>query len=225
MYLHIPKLLNEESLGLVDELVTSGEFVDGAATTGAPTKSVKKNLQINFNEHPKREQFLKMITATVNTTPLMRSATLPRRMTYPLLSKYEEGMAYGWHIDNPIMSAMGNPVRTDIACTIFISGSADYDGGELVVQTPSGEVRAKLERGDAFIYPATSRHQVLEVTRGTRLAVVFWIQSMVPDASKRETLYDLSIAYDRVLQDTPQSEALQRIQRSQTNLLRRWGQV
>lgn len=225
MYLHIPKLLNEESLKLVDELVASGEFVDGTATTGAPTKSVKKNLQINFNEHPKREQFLQMITATVNTTPLMRTATLPRRMTYPLLSKYEEGMAYGWHIDNPIMSAMGNPVRTDIACTIFISGSADYDGGELVVQTPSGEVRAKLERGDAFIYPATSRHQVLEVTRGTRLAVVFWIQSIVPDASKRETLYDLSIAYDRVLKDTPQSEALQRIQRSQTNLLRRWGQV
>ncbi len=55
--------------------------------------------------------------------------------------------------------------------------------------------------------------------------MVFWIQSMVADAAKRETLYDLSIAYDRVLKDAPKSEALQYIQRSQTNLLRRWAQV
>ncbi len=225
MYQHIPNLLDEASLKLVDEIIASGQFADGAATTGAPTKSVKNNLQLNFDEHPKREQFLQMITSTVNSNARMRAATLPRRMTHPMLSKYQQGMAYGWHINNPVMSSMGALVRTDIACTLFLNSSSDYDGGELVVQSPSGEVRVKLERGDAFIYPATNRHQVLEVTRGERLAVVFWIQSIVADASKRELLHDLSIAYDRVLRDTPQSEALQFIQRSQTNLLRRWGEV
>ncbi len=225
MYLRIPKLLDEESLKLVDGLVKAGPFTDGAATTGAPTKSVKKNLQINLNEHPQRDQFLQMITSTVNTNPMMRSAALPRRMTFPLLSKYETGMAYGWHIDNPIMSSMGNPVRTDIACTVFISDSSEYEGGELIVRTSSGDVRVKLERGDAFIYPATSRHQVLEVTSGARIALVFWIQSIVADAGKREVLHDLSVAYDRILKEAPESEALQHIQRSQTNLLRRWGQV
>lgn len=225
MYLRIPNFLNEENLKVVDEIITSSEFVDGSATTGGPTKAVKKNLQIDFTKHPDRDQLLQMITATANSNSMLRAATLPRRMTHPLLSKYETGMSYGWHIDNPIMNIMGNPVRTDIACTVFISDSADYEGGELIVRTSSGDARVKLERGDAFIYPATSRHQVLEVTSGERLALVFWIQSMVADASKREILHDLGIAYDRVLKESPESEALQVIQRSQTNLLRRWGEV
>lgn len=156
MYLRIPNFLNSESLKLVDELIEGGQFTDGTVTTGGPTKSVKKNLQIDFSGHPQRDQFLQIITATVNSDSMMRSAVLPRRMTYPLLSKYETGMSYGWHIDNPIMSSMGNPVRTDIACTVFISNSADYQGGELVVRSSSGDVRVKFDRGDAFIYPATS---------------------------------------------------------------------
>ena len=225
MYLRIPKFLNDQSLTFVDELIARSQFIDGAATTGAPTKAAKRNLQIDFAQHPQRDQFMQMITTTVNSNPMMRSAALPRRMTYPLLSKYETGMSYGWHLDNPIMSAMGSPVRTDIACTVFINDSSDYEGGELVARTSSGDVRVKLDRGDAFIYPATSRHQVLEVTSGNRVAVVFWIQSMVADAGKREILHDLSVAYDRILKDSPESEALQYIQRSQTNLLRSWSQV
>lgn len=225
MYLRIPNLLSEENLQFVDQLVAASQFIDGTATTGAPTKSAKNNLQIDLTNHPNREQFLQMMSAAVNSNPAMRAAALPRKMTSPLLSKYEQGMAYGWHIDNPIMSSMGNPIRTDIACTVFLSDSSSYEGGELIVRTASGDMRVKFDRGDAFIYPATSRHQVLEVTSGERLAIVFWIQSMIADAGKRETLHDLSIAYDRVMQETPKSEALQIIQRAQTNLLRRWGQV
>lgn len=225
MYLRVPKFLNDQNLKLVDELIASSQFIDGAATTGGPTKAAKKNLQVDFSQNPQRDQLLQMITTTLNSNPMLRAATLPRRMTHPLLSKYEKGMSYGWHIDNPIMNIMGNPIRTDIACTVFISNSSDYEGGELIVRTSSGDAKVKLERGDAFVYPATSRHQVLEVTSGERLAVVFWIQSMVPDADKREILHDLSVAYDRILKETPDSEALQSIQRSQTNLLRHWSQV
>lgn len=225
MYLRIPNLLSEENLQFVDQLLAASQFVDGSATTGAPTKSAKNNLQIDLANNPNREKFLQLMSTAVNGNPAMRAAALPRKMTSPLLSKYEKGMAYGWHIDNPIMSSMGNPIRTDIACTVFLSDSSSYEGGELVVRTASGDMRVKFNRGDAFIYPATSRHQVLEVTSGERLAIVFWIQSMVPDAGKRETLHDLSMAYDRVMTESPQSEALQIIQRAQTNLLRRWGQV
>lgn len=225
MYLRVPKFLDDEAMKLVDDFLAAGSFIDGAATTGTPTKSVKKNLQIDFGSHPKRDEFLQLITAKVNANAMMRATALPHRMTYPLISKYETGMSYGWHIDNPIMPSMGNPVRTDIACTIFISGSSGYDGGELNVRTASGDIRVKLERGDAFVYPATSRHQVMEVTRGERLAIVFWIQSMIADASKRELLHDLGVAYDRVLKDNPESEALQAIQRAQTNLVRRWSEV
>ena len=63
-------------------------------------------------------------------------------------------MSYGWHVDSAIMSAMGTPVRSDIACTLFLGDSSSYDGGDLIVRSSSGDVNIKLERGDAFLYPA-----------------------------------------------------------------------
>jgi PKHD-type hydroxylase len=225
MFVRILKLLNGENLQLVDELVTGGTFTDGAATTGNPTKSAKKNLQLELATHPRRDDFLRMVSQTLNANPVIRSVALPKRMTMPLVSKYETGMAYGWHIDNPLMYSMGNTVRTDVAGTIFVSDKNSYDGGELVVRSAFGDARVKLDRGDCFLYPATSRHQVLPVTRGERVAIVFWIQSIVADPAKRELLYDLELAYDVMLKENPQSEALQMLQRAQTNLVRRWSEV
>ncbi len=225
MFVRIPNVLNKENLQFVDELVAHGKFADGAATTGAPTKSVKHNLQLDLAAHPRRDEFLRMINQALNANSVVRGVAMPKRMTMPLISKYETGMAYGWHIDNPLMFAMGNTVRTDIAGTLFISDRNSYEGGELMVRTASGDIKVKLDRGDCFLYPATQRHQVLPITRGVRIAVVFWIQSMIADPAQRELLHDLELAYELVLKENPQSEALQMIQRAQTNLVRRWSEV
>ncbi|NKB35110.1 MAG: Fe2+-dependent dioxygenase [Pseudomonadales bacterium] len=225
MFIRIAKLLNESQLSFLDEFVTSGNFVDGSATTGVPTKAVKKNLQIDLANHPKRDEFFKLISQAMNENKIVRSSVLPLRMTLPILSKYETNMSYGWHVDNAIMSALGTPVRSDIACTLFLSDPKSYDGGELIVRSGTGDANVKLERGDAFLYPATSRHQVTAVTRGERIAVVFWIQSMVAESAKREILYDLELAYDRVMNENPKSEAAQAIQRAQANLVRRWSET
>ena len=94
-----------------------------------------------------------------------------------------------------------------------------------LIKATTGDVKAKLERGDAFLYPSTNRHQVTEVTSGERLAIVFWIQSMIADAGKREILCDLELAYDQLRKENPTSEAAQMIQRAQSNLVRRWSEV
>ena len=225
MFVRIPDLLNEQQLQFVDELINSGSFSDGAATTGEPTKSVKHNLQLDLDQHPKREEFLRMITQLVTTHRVVRATTMPKRLSVPLISKYQAGMAYGWHVDNAIMPGLGSPVRTDAACTIFLNSSDSYEGGELLARTSTGDVKIKLDRGHAVIYPASSRHQVTEVTSGERLAIVFWIQSLIADSMQRDILYDLELAYDRVLSENPQSEAAQMIQRAQSNLVRRWSDV
>lgn len=151
MFVRIPNVLNAENLQFVDELVAHGKFADGAATTGGPTKAAKHNLQLNLAAHPKRDEIQRMINQALNTNPMVRALAMPQRMTMPLISKYETGMAYGWHIDNSLMSAMGNTVRTDIAGTLFISDKKNYDGGELMVRTATGDIQAKLERGDCFL--------------------------------------------------------------------------
>ena len=58
MYLRVPKFLDDQNLKFVDELVASSRFIDGTATTGRPTKAAKKNLQIDFTEHPQRDQLM-----------------------------------------------------------------------------------------------------------------------------------------------------------------------
>ena len=82
-------------------------------------------------------------------------------------------------------------MRTDISCTVFLSDPADYDGGELVIEDTFGEQRVKLAAGDMVLYPGTSVHRVLPVTRGQRVASYFWIQSMVRSDEQRRLLFDM----------------------------------
>ena len=224
MLVRILKLLNEDQLKAVEDVIASGQFEDGAITTGAPTKAVKNNEQLALASHPGHQEILRGINELFLKHPLIRSTALPLRITPPLISRYREGQAYGWHIDNPIMTGIGGPVRSDLACTIFLSDSSTYDGGELHLRTQSGDARVKLERGDAVIYPATFQHEVTAVTRGERLALVLWIQSMIADPGKREVLHELNMAYNHVMKENPGSEALQLIQRTQSNLIRRWAE-
>jgi PKHD-type hydroxylase len=100
-------------------------------------------------------------------------------------------MGFGAHVDNAIRNGPGRRVRTDVSCTLFLSDPADYDGGELVIQDSFGEQRVKGAAGDMAIYPATSLHRVEPVTRGSRLAAFFWVQSMVRRDDQRTLLYQL----------------------------------
>lgn len=225
MLVRIQNLLSQDDLDAIDKLIASGRFVDGKTTAGSRAQDIKNNKQFDQSNPAVQEQLKQILNRVMNSNPMMRAAVLPRRITQPLISQYEVGMSYGWHVDNAIMLSPSGPVRTDVACTIFLSSSADYDGGELILSTSSGDVQIKLERGDALLYPAVSRHQVKEVRSGTRTAIVLWIQSMVADASKREILYDLELAYDRLVKENPKSESIQFLQRSQANLIRRWSEV
>ena len=54
-----------------------------------------------------------------------------------------------------------------------------------------GEHQVKLPAGDLILYPSTSLHQVLPVTRGERVCSFFWSQSQIRDDAKRALLYSL----------------------------------
>jgi PKHD-type hydroxylase len=55
------------------------------------------------------------------------------------------------------------------------------------------------------------------------LAAVGWIQSYVPDITQRETLFDLSVARERLAQAGVAREELLRLDKSISNLLRMWA--
>jgi PKHD-type hydroxylase len=130
-----------------------------------------------------------MVLQAYRQSPEFQTFAIPKRLLLPIYSRYEPGMAYGAHIDNALMSE----IRTDLATTLFLSRPDTYDGGELVIETPVGEERIKLDAGEAIVYAASTVHYVAPVTRGVRLAAVTWIQSVVRDERIRAILFDLSV--------------------------------
>ena len=94
-------------------------------------------------------------------------------------------------------------IRTDLSATLFLTEPEDYDGGELVIEDTYGAQCVKLPAGDLVLYPATSLHRVTPVTRGSRVASFFWIQSMVRDDAQRTLLFDLDVSIQRITRDAP----------------------
>jgi PKHD-type hydroxylase len=168
-----------------------------------------------------------MILAALERHPLFISAALPCRVFPPIFNRYDVGMSLGTHVDNSIRPVMGTPfrVRTDLAATLFLSQPDEYDGGELVVDDVYGAHAVKLPAGEMVLYPATSLHHVTPVRRGTRLASIFWIQSMVRDDSHRRLLFELDMAINQVNQALPNHAAVVALTNCYHNLLRRDAEV
>jgi PKHD-type hydroxylase len=72
------------------------------------------------------------------------------------------------------------------------------------------------------LYPGTSLHQVTPVTRGTRTACFFWVQSMVRDGTQRALLFDLDMSIVRLNQDASGHPSLVPLTGCYHNLLRMW---
>ena len=230
MLLQIPGVLQEADLRAIrTRLETAGDaWVDGRATAGHQGAQVKHNLQIAEGSTVARE-LGEPVIASLERNPLFISAALPSRIYPPLFNRYDgaQGMHFGNHVDGAVrlLPGTGMKIRTDLSATLFISAPGEYEGGELLIEDATGARSVKLPAGDMVLYPATSLHRVTPVTRGTRLASFFWIQSMVRDDTQRTLLFDLDMAIVRLTRDAPGHAALVSLTGCYHNLLRMWADV
>jgi PKHD-type hydroxylase len=200
------------------------EWDDGTGTAGYLSRGVKNNNQL-LDSNPIARNIGDQILSQLENNALFTSASLPLKIMSPIINRYTVGQSYGPHIDGAIRTADDNQqrIRTDLSATLFLSEPEDYDGGELVVEDTYGTHSVKRSAGDIVLYPATSVHRVEPVTRGTRLAAFFWVQSMVRDHSNRTILFQLDSAIQRVASDVPEHEALVSLAGVYHNLLRFWA--
>ena len=224
MLLHIPRVLTEAQVQHCRALLEQAKWVDGRETSGHLAARVKHNLQVD-EATPEAREMGNVVVSALERTPLFMAAALPLKVFPPLFNRYEPGMAFGAHVDNAIRELTGSPqrVRTDLSATLFLSPPGEYDGGELVVDDTYGAHAVKLPAGDLILYPATSLHRVNPVTRGARLASIFWVQSMVRDDGERSLLFDLDMAISRVSEAQPGHPGVVALTSCYHNLLRRWA--
>lgn len=224
MLVRIEKLLPAAQLAQARELLTNARFVDGKFSAGAAAARVKRNEELD----PQTGNFARLNELTMAQLvrhPMYRAAAMPLHVAAPCYARYTPGMAYGEHLDDPIMGADGVLYRADVAVTIFLNEPADYDGGELAIRTAFGEQTVKLPAGDAVLYPASSLHRVREVTRGERLVAVTWVQSLVREPARRELLYDLYQAREALLARAPAADETARVSAAYVNLVRMWSEL
>ena len=224
MLVHVPRVLTEAQVARCRELMARAPWVDGRVTAGHQSARAKANLQIPEGSAEAREMG-ELIVAALERHPLFITAALPLRVFPPLFNRYQPGMTFGAHVDNAVRQVTGTPfrIRTDLSVTLFISRPDEYDGGELIVEDVYGAHSVKLPAGDLILYPATSLHRVTPVTRGTRDASFFWVQSMVRDNGERALLFDLDMAINQVSQAMSDHPAVVALTSCYHNLLRRWG--
>jgi PKHD-type hydroxylase len=224
MLLHIPKVLTEAQVAHCRAIMETAKWVDGRETSGHLAARVKQNLQVD-EATPEAREMGNVVVAALERTPLFMAAALPLKVFPPLFNRYEPGMAFGAHVDNAIRELTSSPqrVRTDLSATLFLSRSGEYDGGELVVDDTYGAHSVKLPAGDMILYPAASLHRVQPVTRGARLASIFWVQSMVRGDGERSLLFDLDMAISQVSEVAPDNPGVVALTGCYHNLLRRWA--
>jgi len=184
-------VLSQEAVGRLLAELSRATFVDGKATATGFAREVKQNLQAERSaEWPALDE---IVFSALRRSPQFQTFAHPKRVLAPTYSRYEPGMQYGSHVDAAVMGG-AQPMRADLAMTIFLSSPDSYEGGELVIESPSGEQEVKLAAGEAVVYPATTLHRVTPVTRGVRMAAVTWIQCAVRDERLRAILGDLNEA-------------------------------
>ncbi|HIP52996.1 MAG TPA: Fe2+-dependent dioxygenase [Chromatiales bacterium] len=225
MMVQIPGLLSPPLLEKIHEILADAEFVDGKLTAGMAAKRVKRNLEMK--KEPRRQELLvRILMASLAHNDTFKGAVFPHRMADPIFARYEPGMTYGDHVDDPIMGGSGGGLfRSDVSMTVFLNDPTSYEGGELVVRTAFGTQKVKLAAGDAVVYPSSSLHHVAEVTRGQRIVALFWIQSHVRDPAQRELLFELNQAREQLLRDAPGAPSTAIIDKSFANLVRMWSEV
>ena len=226
MIVQVPHVLTPEEIAHCREVMTRASWIDGRVTAGHQSAVVKHNRQL-AEDSVEAQQLGDIIVAALERNPMFITAALPLRVFPPLFNRYEGGESFGAHLDNSIRQIPGTPyrIRTDISATLFLSDPEEYDGGELVIDDVYGSHAVKLTAGDMVVYPASSLHHVVPVTRGVRLASFFWVQSMVRDDGTRTLLFDLDLAINKVNQALPNHGAVVELTNCYHNLLRRFAEV
>ena len=228
MLLHIRQVLTRDELRAARELLERASWANGRVTAGLQSAQAKNNEQLD-QDGDAAKALRPIVLQALNRNLDFFSAALPKRVFPPLFNRYGgSANAFGNHVDNAVRflpGTVGERVRTDLSCTLFLAEPDEYDGGELVVADTYGEHEVKLPAGDAILYPSTSLHQVNPVTRGVRVAAFFWIQSLVREERRRRLLFELDTSIQALTRSAADGAALLQLTGVYHNLLREWAQT
>lgn len=165
------------------------------------------------------------VTNALWSHPLFSLGVQPRALSTPAFRRYDIGMESPVTVDD-VMVGGNSGIRADVGIIVFLSDPSNYEGGELVIDSGHGDETIKEPAGHCVIYPASVRHGVARLVRGTQWTAELWAQSLVRDPTQRQILYDIGYSLHLLeLFGSAGSPDVNRLQECHRNLLRRWAET
>lgn len=215
----IENFLDETFCEEIRAEILSLPFRDGKRSARTLAASVKNNLELD----PVAGQLvLKKLEEKVIKDQRIKNYAFPAAISSPLIvNLHKQGMAYGNHTD----SALNGNFRTDISFTIFLEKPENYAGGALVIERPDlpFPIVKKAKLGSIFLYSTGPIHRVNDVTKGSRLACVGWLESRIREEAKRSLLRELMFIRQSYYEKCGHDEIAELFVKSTNDLIRMWA--
>jgi PKHD-type hydroxylase len=168
---YAPNTLTKEQC---DQVIKLGESLipDVASTAGGLCPDVRDS-KVSWI-HPSQESewlFRHMTDLVINVNNKFFKFELEGFNEGFQFTKYEAPAGkYDAHVDK----SFGRGIRK-LSVVVQLSDPADYEGGELCIQTSNQPQPMKKEQGYLVAFPSYVLHGVTPVTKGTRYSLVAWV--------------------------------------------------
>lgn len=185
------KLFDDEDLSRINLLINNtndDDWKDGLKSTTHNNKEIKNNLELSNKTY--RKSIENIVKEKINKNDFYVNFTAPFTMTTPIISKTCVNGYYNLHEDS---HSLGN-----FSTTVFLTDPNDYDGGELSLYFENKKHSFKLKKGHAVTYKTGIPHKVNKLTKGHRIALIFWTTSKYEDVDIRSIVYKLNILKNSV---------------------------
>jgi len=199
MFFLVNDLLGAVDLERVRRLISQAKFIDGVVTAQGVAKGTKNNREMEVSDS--YVELTQLLDRAVDSSEKVNLRLFPRYRTNPIFNRYDSGMFYAEHVDAPIQGGITqigrsggrfgqNFIRTDYSMTLFLSDPNTYDGGELELRLFDDSKLIKLRAGSAICYSTGIPHSVRPITRGSRVAAIYWFQSLIRNVQIRAELWE-----------------------------------
>jgi PKHD-type hydroxylase len=186
------KLLDDQSLEKIKELLVQCTWQDGLYSAPGLTHDRKNNLEAEPTEIS--EKINDIVMNSLDRDLTFFHYCVPDTSNRVIISKTSNGGFYNVHHDKA--------TNGHYSTTVFLSDPDDYEGGELCLYIDGREKVFKPVAGTAVTYNTGLLHKVNKVTSGVRYAAVFWTKSIFDDPFIREIYSDI----ERVVMTMPKPQ-------------------
>lgn len=148
---------------------------------------------------------------------------MPKKMAHTRFTLFKDDGEHKKHFVPAFYGDDSDNIRTDLAICVFLSDPDTYEGGELILDFPSGAMMSLKEpQGTMVYYPAGIMHSIKPVTSGERCTFDAFIESHIQDPQRRDILAEMESACAEMESIDPFSDLSLRMANIKHNLYRQW---